>query len=180
MACPHCKVVVRDIRQHTRALADKTVLPCCTAANNACRVCRQLRIRLLDGRAFDMCANRISSPSDKAGRSEVPQTNTAGSSGPLCRKYSAFQPRTGISDIPHHLGGIGAQPEGDCTSFEAECTETYTEEVGCHMVGEGIAACDRRRRRFPQRSPRGTSCNCLDGTVAHKSVFDTPGDARTS
>lgn len=54
MVCPRCKVVVRDIRQYIRDPADKTVWPCCIAANNACRGCLRLRIRLLDGKAFDM------------------------------------------------------------------------------------------------------------------------------
>lgn len=54
MACLHCKVVVRDIHQHTRGLADKTVWPCCIAANNAYREFLRPRIRLLDDRAFGM------------------------------------------------------------------------------------------------------------------------------
>lgn len=180
MVCPRCKVKACDILQHTRGPADKIVWPCCIAANSVCRGSPRPRIRLHGDRAFDMRVDRISIPSYKADRSEVLQTSTAGSSVALCRKYSAFQPRMGISDTPRRPGGTGVQPEGDCTSSEVEYMGTYIEEVACHMAGEDRAASDRRHTLFPQRWLRGTSCNCLDGRVAHRSVFGTSADAHTS
>lgn len=137
-----CKGWVHGIRRYTRALADKICVLCRRAVSSGCQGLQHPRILLGDDKAFDTHEIRMSGLCRKVDHSGAPQTNMAGFSELLSRRYNAFRPRMGIWDSPHRRGGTDAQLGDDRKSWPV-CRGICTEGVVCRTEIQVSSCCKR-------------------------------------